>query len=190
MKSAIVILDACVLFPAPLRDFLMHLALLDVFQARWTNEIHAEWIRNVLEMRPDLNEKQLNRTRDLMNTHIRDCLVENYQHLINRITLPDENDRHVLAAAIKSNAEIILTFNLRDFPNDILQTHNLKAIKPDRLLSELFDANAEKFNLAFARQLKSLKNPPKTAVELLQILESQPLEETIEKLRNHRNQVC
>ncbi len=59
----------------------MHLALLDVFQARWTNEIHAEWIRNVLEMRPDLNEKQLNRTRDLMNAHVRDCLVENYQHL-------------------------------------------------------------------------------------------------------------
>ncbi len=189
MNSPIVILDACVLFPAPLRDFLMHLCLLDVFQARWTDEIHAEWIRNVLKMRPDVSEKQLNRTKDLMNSHVRDCLVENYQHLIDKISLPDENDRHVLAAAIKSNAEIILTFNLRDFPNDILKTHNLKAIAPDKLLSELFDANADNFNLAFARQLESLKNPPKTADELLQILESQRLEKTIEKLRNHRNQV-
>ncbi len=67
MISLIVILDACVLFPAPFRDFLMHLCFLDVFQARWTEQIHEEWIRNVLEMRPDLTEKQLNRTKDLMN---------------------------------------------------------------------------------------------------------------------------
>lgn len=186
MNSPIVILDACVLFPAPLRDFLMHLALLDVFQARWTNEIHAEWIRNVLKMRPDLTEKQLNRTKDLMNSHVRDCLVENYEHLIDKLSLPDENDCHVLAAAIEAKAEIILTFNLRDFPDEILQTHNLKAISPDKLLSELFDSNADDFNLAFERQLKSLKNPPKTAEELLQILESQRLKETIGKLRIYR----
>jgi predicted nucleic acid-binding protein len=189
MDSPIVILDACVLFPAPLRDFLMHLALLDVFQARWTDEIHAEWIRNVLKMRPDISEKQLNRTKDLMNSHVRDCLVENYEHLIDKLFLPDKNDRHVLAAAIKSNAEIILTFNLRDFPNNILQTHNLIAIAPDKLLSDLFDSNADNFNLAFERQLKSLKNPPKTADELLQILETQQLKNTIGKLRNYRTKV-
>lgn len=187
MNSPIVILDACVLFPAPLRDFLMHLALLDVFQARWTDEIHAEWIRNVLKIRPDLTEKQLNRTKDLMNLHVRDCLVENYENLIDKISLPDENDRHVLATAIKAKAEIILTFNLRDFPNEILEKYNLKAISPDKLLVDLFDSNADNFNLAFERQLKSLKKPPKTADELLQILESQRLEKTIEKLRNFRD---
>jgi predicted nucleic acid-binding protein len=146
MNPPIVILDACVLFPAPLRDFLMHLALLDVFQARWTNEIHAEWIQNVLEMRPDLTEKQLNRTKDLMNSHVRDCLVENYEHLIDKISLPDENDRHVLAAAIQAKAEIILTFNLRDFPTEILQNFNLKAVAPDKLLSAIFDSNRENVN--------------------------------------------
>ncbi|CAN5822173.1 hypothetical protein BH20ACI4_BH20ACI4_20650 [soil metagenome] len=156
------------------------------FQARWTDEIHAEWIRNVLKMPPDLTGKQLNRTRDLMNSHIRDCLVENYENLIEKLFLPDKNDRHVLAAAIKAKAEIILTFNLRDFPNRILQTYKIKAIAPDKLLSELFDSNADNFNLAFERQLKSLKNPPKTAEELLQILESQQLEQTIEKLKKHR----
>lgn len=113
----------------------------------------------------------------------------NYEHLIDKISLPDENDRHVLAAAIKAKAEIILTFNLRDFPNDILQNHNLKAFAPDKLLSELFDSNADNFSLAFERQLKSLKNPPKTAEELLQILESQRLEETVKKLRNFRDKV-
>lgn len=186
MNPPIVILDACALFPAPLRDFLMHLALLDVFQARWTDEIHDEWIRSVLKTRPDLTEKQLNRTKYLMNSHVRDCLVENYENLIEKLSLPDKNDRHVLAAAIKAKAEIILTFNLRDFPHRILQTYNIKAIAPDKLLSELFDSNADNFNLAFERQLKSLKNPPKTAEELLQILESQQLEQTIKKLKKHR----
>ena len=189
MNSPIVILDACVLFPAPLRDFLMHLALLDVFQARWTNEIHDEWIRNVLKMRSDLTQSQLTRTRDLMNSHVRDCLVENYEDLINEVTLPDQNDRHVLAAAVKANAEIIVTFNLRDFPNDILLIHNLKAISPDNLLAELFDYNADNFNLAFERQLKSLKKPPKTIDELLEILESQGLQRTVAKLKYYRNRV-
>ena len=68
-------LDACVLYPAPLRDFLMHLALLDLFRARWTEEIHTEWIRNVLRQRPDLKQEQLQRTRELMNLHVRDALV-------------------------------------------------------------------------------------------------------------------
>ena len=189
MNPPIIILDACVLFSAPLRDFLMHLALLDVFQTRWTDEIHAEWIRNVLKMRPDLTEKQLNRTKDLMNSHVRDCVVENYEHLIDKLSLPDENDRHVLAATIKAKAEIILTFNLRDFPDEILQNYNLKAIVPDKLLSDLFDFNADKFNLAFERQLENLKNPPKTAEDLLQILSSQRLEETIGKLRFFRDKI-
>jgi hypothetical protein len=60
--------DACVLFPAPLRDLLMQLALSDLFRARWTDQIHDEWIRNVLKTRPDLSLNQLSRTKELMNS--------------------------------------------------------------------------------------------------------------------------
>lgn len=187
MNIPIVILDACVLFPAPLRDFLMHLTLLDVFAARWTKQIHDEWIRNVLKIRPDLTERQLNRTRDLMNQNVRDCLVENFEYLIETLDLPDLDDRHILAAAIKSNADYILTFNLRDFPENILKNHRLKAVTPDVFLAKLFISNAENFNLAFERQLESLRNPPKTETELLEILEKQYLTETVSLLRKIRN---
>jgi len=183
MEQRRVVLDACVLFPAPLRDFLMHLALLDVFEARWTEEIHSEWIRNVLEMRPELSLVQLTRTKDLMNSHVRDCLVSGYEKLIETLTLPDENDRHVLAAAIHCKAQAILTFNLRDFPKTILSQFGMKAISPDVFLAELFAAEADNIALAFERQLKSLKNPPKTREELLQTLESNGLRETVAKLR-------
>lgn len=93
--------DACVLYPAPLRDLLMHLALTDLFRAKWTDQIHDEWIRSVLEQRPDLRREQLERTRQLMNAHVRDCLVTGYEDLIPALSLPDPDDRHVLAAAIR-----------------------------------------------------------------------------------------
>jgi hypothetical protein len=81
------IYDACILYPAPLRDFLIWLALTDLFKARWTDEIHDEWIRNVLKKRSDLTLKQLTRTKELMNSHVRDCLVDGYQALISCLTV-------------------------------------------------------------------------------------------------------
>ncbi len=183
----VVLLDSCTLFPAPLRDFLMHLTLLDVFQARWTEEIHDEWIRSVLVVRPDLTEKQLQRTRDLMDLHIRDCLVEGYDDLINDIELPDPDDRHVLAAVVRCKAEAIVTFNLRDFPESVLAEHGLIAITPDDLIDKCFETFAEKIHLAFDRQLASLKNPPKTRGELLEILRQQGLRKTAEKLSSRES---
>ena len=95
-----VVYDACVLYPAPLRDFLMRLALTDLFRARWSDMIHDEWTRNALAQRPDLKPENLKRTRTLMNAHVRDCLVTDFEHLIASVELPDKDDRHVVAAAM------------------------------------------------------------------------------------------
>ena len=116
-----VVYDACVLYPAPLRDLLMHLALSDLYRARWSDMIHDEWTRNVLAIRPDLTQDQLKRTRQLMNTHVRDSLVSGFEYLIPSINLPDPDDRHVAAAAIHSGASLIVTFNLKDFPAHALK---------------------------------------------------------------------
>ena len=101
-----VVYDACALYPAPLRDFLMRLALTDLFRARWSDMIHDEWIRNVLAQRPDLKPEDLERTRSLMNAHVRDCLVAGFEHLIPSVKLPDADDRHVVAAAIHGGASL------------------------------------------------------------------------------------
>jgi hypothetical protein len=77
----------------------MRLALTDLYRARWSNMIHDEWTRNVLENRKDLNVEAIARTRRLMDAHVREALVENFEHLIPAIELPDPDDRHVLAAA-------------------------------------------------------------------------------------------
>jgi predicted nucleic acid-binding protein len=179
------ILDACVLYPAPLRDFFMHLALLDLFRARWTEEIHTEWIRDVLVNRPDLRPEQLMRTKELMNVHARDSLVTGYEILIENLILPDANDRHVLAAAIHCKANFIVTFNLKDFPVNVLRPFGITAIHPDEFILTLIDLDAERVFSAAERQRKTLKNPPKSKSEYYETLVGNGLVRTVNKLRQN-----
>jgi len=183
MDDIVAVLDSCVLYPAPLRDFLMHLALADLFRARWTEEIHEEWIRNVLKSRPDLTIEQLTRTKKLMNAHVRDSVVAGYENLSSSLVLPDAGDRHVLAAAIHARAGFIITFNLRDFPATALAPLGIEAIHPDAFLEMLLERDAEMVLLAAEQQRQSLKNPPKSPDEFLDTLETQGLGETVKILR-------
>ncbi len=98
MATLIAFYDANVLYPAELRNFLMHLALTGLFRAKWSAAVHEEWISNLLRNRPDITRQKLERTRHLMDKAALDALVEGYEHLIPTLSLPDENDRHVLAA--------------------------------------------------------------------------------------------
>ena len=106
MSASTAILDACVLYPAPLRDLLLWLATSGVYLPRWTESIHEEWIENLLEKRPDIGRKKLENTKRLMEIAVPDALVEKarYHPLISNLSLPDKNDRHVLATAIAAQA--------------------------------------------------------------------------------------
>lgn len=178
-----VIYDACVLYPAPLRDFLMHLAVTDLYRARWTDRIHDEWIRNVLKDRPDLKPEQLARTRELMNAHVRDCLVTGYEQLIPSVELPDADDRHVVAAAIYSGASLIVTFNLKDFPAKALLPHNLVAQHPDDFVYDLLDLHPALVCQAAAEHRRALKRPAKSADDYLDTLLRQGLTQSVGTLR-------
>ncbi len=161
----------------------MHLAITDLFRARWTDQIHDEWIRSLLENRPGLKPEQLERTRTLMNSHVRDCLVTGYEPLIDGLTLPDPDDRHVLAAAIRTRASVIVTFNLDDFPSDVLEPVGLEAQHPDEFITHLIDLNPGDVCAAAKRQRASLKNPPRSVDEFLETLARQHLPETVSRLR-------
>ncbi|MEZ4631251.1 MAG: PIN domain-containing protein [Deinococcales bacterium] len=172
---SIVLLDACVLYPAPLRDLLMHLALVDSFQAKWTEAIHEEWIGNVLKNRPDLQRHQLERTKTLMNQHLRDCLVTGYEKHIPQLQLPDQQDRHVLAAAIHCHADILLTFNLKDFPDHLLKPYQIRTQHPDDFVSFLIARESTKVITAVQRLRAGLKNPTRTVQEILNTFKDQGL---------------
>lgn len=178
--------DACVLYPAPLRDLLLQLAMADLFHAHWTKDIHAEWMRSVADNRPDLTAGQLERTRELMDAHVSDSLVEGYEHLISSIHLPDEEDRHVLAAAIASGSDVIVTYNLKDFPSGYLETYGLEAWHPDRFVTHWIEIAPAVVCAAASAIRTRLRKPPKSVDEYIDIIEHQRLPQTADALRGFR----
>jgi predicted nucleic acid-binding protein len=180
--SFVVVYDACVLYPAPLRDLLLELAISELFAAKWTEMIHDEWIRSLLRSRPELEER-LQNTRRLMNEAVPDSLVENFEPLIDGLQLPDTNDRHVLAAAIKCNAQIIVTSNLKDFPPESLESYGIEAMHPDEFIEHQFGLSQGAVIAAVKRIRKRLKNPKKSAGEYLETLASQGLPVTADLLK-------
>jgi hypothetical protein len=177
------ILDACVLYPAPVRDLLLHLADFELYTPRWTDRIHNEWTRNLLQNRPDLKAEQLNRTVFEMKKAFPDANVEKYESLIPAFNLPDEDDLHVLAAAVRCLADVIVTSNLKDFPAECLKEFDIEAQHPDLFISNLIDLNPEKSREAFLQQVSFLKNPPMTELQVLESLKKCGLRATSTKLQ-------
>jgi len=183
MSHFTVVYDACVLYPAPLRSFLMYLAMTGLYRARWTNDIHEEWMRNVVKDYSGITRNNVERIRDLMNAHVLDSIVTGYEAIIPSLTLPDPNDRHVLAAAIRCGADIIVTSNLKHFPEKALQPFGIEAQHPDDFLIFQLDLAPNVVCSAAKMQRESLKNPPQTVEEFLAALGRQGLAKTVSELR-------
>lgn len=179
-----VVLDACVLYPAPLRDLLLSLAAAGVFRARWTYLIQDEWMRNLAANRPDLNPEALRRTMATMNEAIEDCLIEKFEYLMDSLTLPDPDDRHVLAAAVVGHADAVVTFNLRDFPEKNVSAHGIEILHPDDFLIAQYDLDPIRVLTSVKANRERLRNPPKTAAELIATYEAQGLPQTCKILRD------
>ncbi len=182
----IVLFDACVLYPAPLRDFLIRLATTGLFAAKWSNQIHDEWTRNLLLKRPEL-ETQVIRTCRLMNEAIPDSLVTGHENIINSLSLPGPNDRHVLAAAIRSHAQIIVTFNLKDFPNETLAEFDMESMHPDEFTEHQLDLHQGYVITAAKQHRAALVNSTKSADEYLETLAAQGLVVTADRLKEFIN---
>jgi hypothetical protein len=163
----------------------MRLALTDLYQAKWTKDIHKEWIGSLLKKRPDLTRGRLEKIQEKMDLHVRDCLVEGYEELIEGIVLPDPYDRHVVAAAIRAHAQTIVTFNLSDFPSRCVKKYGIEVQHPDLFLRHLLDLSPSIVLRTFQETRVSLKNPPKSPEEYLNILEQQSLLKTVECLRDY-----
>jgi predicted nucleic acid-binding protein len=175
-------LDASVLYPAPVRDLLLELAVADLYRAKWSDAVHEEWIGAVLRDRSDLTRARLERTRDLMNAHVRDALVKNFEPLIDILDLPDPADRHVVAAAIKGRADLIITANLRHFPAKALEPWGLEAQHPDDFLTHQFHLAQPVFLQAVKTVRVRLKNPPKNVEDYLDTLRIQGLLATVKAI--------
>ena len=160
----------------------MRLALTDLFKAHWTDQIHDEWI-NALLRKNKHTRTQLERVRDLMDVHVKDAKVKGYGPLIDTLELPDPDDRHVLAAAIRCGADAIVTFNLKDFPEEQLSSYGIDVLHPYDFIYYQIDMAASLCCSAIKNQRLALKNPPIEVENFLSRLQKQELPQTVSKLR-------
>ena len=169
MPSLIVVFDTCVLFPAVLRDTLLTAAEANLYELYFTDDILEELRRNLVSQR-GIPENKAQKVITIMKEVFRESLVTNdYRTLI--AAMPNnEKDRHVLAAAVACNAQIIVTQNLRVFPQHHLAPFSIKAQAPDEFLTHLFYLNSKQVTEMILNQALKLHNPPKTPGELLNTL--------------------
>lgn len=181
--SPVVFFDACVLYPAALRSLLMYMAVGGLFQARWSNAVHEEWMSAVLNTRTDITRQQVERIRNLMNENAADSLVSGFEHHIGNLTLPDLSDCHVLAAAIQCRASMIVTFNLKHFPPSALRQYHIEPCAPDNFIKDLVDTAPDLVCRAARRHRQSLKSPPLTVEKYLQTLEVCRIVKAVQAMR-------
>jgi predicted nucleic acid-binding protein len=160
MAGPTVFADANVLYASALRDLLIQLAVAKIIDLRWSADVQDEWTRAVARQRPEIPSERTARTRAMMEAALPEAMVEGYEHLIPTLNLPDPDDCHVLAAAIAAEANLILTFNLKDFPADALGPHDVVALHPDQLLTTLAQTAPGPFLAAVAEIRERLVNPP------------------------------
>lgn len=160
-----VVIDACILYDSHLRDLLLRLAEKELYQPIWSSIICDEIKRNLKER---ISEDKVNYLITIMNSSFPEAIIDNFSKLpkIEEERI-NEKDKHVLAAAISSNAQVIVTNNLKDFPNDVLHEYNIEAQSPDEFLVNLFYLSFNKVFDAYIEMEKSLKNPPISRDELL-----------------------
>ncbi|MGE3806517.1 MAG: PIN domain-containing protein, partial [Gemmataceae bacterium] len=147
-------------------------------RAKWTGRIHR------LRERPELRQALL-RTRRLMDEHVRGCRVRNYRRWERRIDLPDENDRHVLAAALACVADFIVTFNTRDFPAETLARFGIAAVTPDAFAVGLLPTGI--VEAAARDQTASYRNPAITVDEFLEPLRRNSLPVLADTIRRQQH---
>ncbi|HXT80018.1 MAG TPA: PIN domain-containing protein [Acetobacteraceae bacterium] len=183
-RPLVVLYDANLLYPFHLRNLFVQLGVHRVVTPRWTDAIHDEWIRSLVESGIATRERLL-RTRDIMKRALPDADVRGYEHRIAGLTLPDPGDRHVLAAAIESGAGTILTFNRRDFPNKVLAPFGLTVQDPDAFICDLYAADPEAIVAVVDAARLNLSQTTPTPAEFLEALRRQRLTKLWPLLSRH-----
>jgi hypothetical protein len=180
--------DANVLYSIPVTDIVLELASTGLFRARWSNDIHNEWVRNVIKDRPDLPPDSIQHRRKQMDKAIPHALITGYKNLIDVLELPESGDRHVFAAAIVGRADVIVTFNGKHFPNDKLSPYGIEAQHPDEFLNHQRTLDETLFLKCIKEIRGRLSQPKYTAEEYIQNLRTchlQMVPAELEKAKAH-----
>lgn len=176
------LLDTCALYPAYLCDTLLRLAEAEAYRPLWSADILNELRRNVVEA--GIPADRVDRRIAHMTRSFPDAMVSGHESLIDGMT-NDPKDRHVLAAAVRANAEVIVTFNLRDFPEQALKPYDILAVHPDDFLLDQLDLYPGLTIEVLEQQAASYRREPTTTAGLLPLLERTGVPHFAAEVRRH-----
>lgn len=162
------VLDTCVLYPTYLCDTLLRLAETGAYRPLWSADILEELRRNLIEA--GIPEDRVDRRIAHMRRAFPDALTTGYESLVEAMT-NDPKDRHVLAAAVRANAEAVVTFNTRDFSEASTKAYDVIAIQPDDFLLDQLDLYPALTIGVLEQQAASYRREPTTVGALLPLLE-------------------
>ena len=186
-EPSVAVFDACILYPFHLRNIVVQAAVDRLVDARWTDQIHDEWVRNVAADAPAIPVERLRAIRRLMNAALPGATVVGYEDLVPTVSLPDPDDRHVVAAAITAGASVIVTWNLRDFPATALKKYGLRRQTPDAFLAELYGGPPDLIVGSLANARRNLNKSRVSASQFIDILGKQKLTQLVTRLNKHPN---
>lgn len=166
------LLDTCVLVPIATADLLLRLAEAGLYRPLWSARILEELSSALSVVHPDLASGGAQRRIAQMSSTFMDAQVDGWEPLTAQLRLPDPDDNHVLAAAIAGRADLIVTENLRDFPEGILARHGLEAQSLDEFLLNQLDLSRDITLQALTAQAGAARRPPLTLDQLLSHLAS------------------
>jgi hypothetical protein len=184
-EPSVAVFDACILYPFHLRNIVVQAAVDRLVDARWSDEIHDEWIRSLAADAPAIPVERLQTTRRLMNHALPAATISGYEALIPTVNLPDPGDRHVVAAAATAGASVILTWNLRDFPAGVLKTFGLRRETPDAFLDDLYKTIPNLIVESLANARRNLSNSRVSAADFIDILKHQKLTRLARRMQDH-----
>ena len=184
-EPSIAVFDSCILYPFHLRNIIVQAAVDRLVEARWTDVIHDEWMRNLMTQVPAIPMERLQVTCQLMNSALPTATIRGYEEHIPSITLPDPDDRHVVAAGIAANASYVLTWNLRHFPANELKKFGLRAMNPDAFLSGLFEKIPDLVISSLANARRNLSRTLVSASDFIAILERQKLVQVAKRVEKY-----
>ena len=169
MYSAL--LDACVLVPNALCDTFLRLAESGFYRPIWSQRILDETKWAITKIRPDIDVRRIDWRLQQMNAAFEDAQIEGWEQVCAGLDLPDPDDRHVWAAAIKGGAQTIVTFNLKDFPESQLSTTDIVVTHPDEFLLDQLDLYPALALRVLQEQARDLVNPPSDLADILNRLQ-------------------
>lgn len=178
-------LDTCVLFPQYLNDTLLTQAVANTFRPLWSRGVLDE-LGRVLARETEMTPEQVAHRLDRMRRAFPDAEVQGYEDLVDGMT-NDPKDRHVLAAAVRGNAEVLVTANLKDFPQESLDPFDISAVSPDDFLLDQLDLYPGVVIDCLHQQVNRYANVngPLEIVELLQPLEKAGVPRFADEVRRH-----